>query len=115
MVTFSVATSESWRDKATGERKERTEWHRVTVFSEGLVKVAQSYLRKGSRVMVEGPIRSRKWTDREGVEKYQTGIVLDGFDARLILLDPPPLSQKTAASPQGPVNYGEELNDHIPY
>src|SRR4051812_12029293 len=83
VVTLSIATSESWRDKATGERKEKSEWHRVVVFSEGLCKVAEQYLKKGSKVYVEGAIQTRKWTDQSGVEKYSTEIVLQGFNSTL--------------------------------
>ena len=82
-----VATSENWRDKASGERKERTEWHRVVIFSEGLAKIAQQYLRKGSKVYLEGQLQTRKWTDQSGQEKYSTEIVLQGFNAVLTMLD----------------------------
>ena len=87
VATFSVATSESWKDKATGERKERTEWHNVVVFNEGLVKVAEQYLRKGSKAFVEGELRTRKWTDQSGAERWTTEIVLSQFRGQLILLD----------------------------
>ena len=87
VVNVSVATSESWKDKNTGERREKTEWHRVVIFSEGLAKVAESYLRKGSKVYLEGQLQTRKWQDQSGADKYSTEIVLQGFDAKLILLD----------------------------
>ena len=87
VVNLSVATSESWRDKASGERKERTEWHRVVIFNDNLVKVAESYLRKGSKVYVEGALQTRKWTDKDGIEKYSTEIVLQGFNSTLTMLD----------------------------
>ena len=87
VVNMSVATSESWRDKATGERKERTEWHRVVIFSEGLAKVAEQYLKKGSKVYLEGQLQTRKYTDAQGVEKYSTEIVLQGFNSNLTMLD----------------------------
>jgi single-strand DNA-binding protein len=86
-VRFSVATSETWRDKGTGERKEKTEWHRVLIWSEGLCKVASQYLKKGSKVYLEGSLQTRKWTDQAGVEKYTTEVVLQGFNASLTLLD----------------------------
>jgi single-strand DNA-binding protein len=86
IANLSVATTESWRDKSTGERKEKTEWHRVVIFSEGLAKVAEQYLKKGSRVMIEGQIQTRKWTDQSGVDKYSTEIVLQGFGSNLIML-----------------------------
>jgi single-strand DNA-binding protein len=84
---FSVATSESWKDKESGERKERTEWHRVSIMSEGLVGVAEKYLKKGSKVYVEGKLETRKWTDRDGIERYTTEIVLRPYSGELILLD----------------------------
>jgi len=87
MVNMSVATSESWRDKATGEKKERTEWHRVVIFSEGLAKVAEQYLKKGSKVYLEGQLQTRKYTDAQGVEKYSTEVVLQGFNSNLTMLD----------------------------
>ena len=87
VVNMSVATSESWRDKATGERKEKTEWHRVVIFNEGLAKIAEQYLKKGSKVYLEGALQTRKWTDQQGVEKYSTEVVLQGFNSALTMLD----------------------------
>src|SRR5580693_7839164 len=87
IANLSVATSESWRDKTSGERKEKTEWHRVVIFSEGLAKVAEQYLKKGAKVCVEGQLQTRKWTDQSGVEKYSTEVVLQGFNANLIMLN----------------------------
>ena len=87
VVNMSVATSESWRDKATGERKEKTEWHRVVIFNEGLAKIAEQYLKKGSKVYLEGQLQTRKWTDQQGVEKYSTEVVLQGFNSALTMLD----------------------------
>jgi single-strand DNA-binding protein len=87
VVNLSVATSESWKDKATGERKEKTEWHRVVIFNENLAKVAESYLRKGSKVYVEGQLSTRKYTDKDGVEKYTTEVVLNRFRGELTMLD----------------------------
>ena len=87
IANLSVATSESWRDKATGERKEKTEWHRVVIFNEGLAKVAEQYLKKGAKVYVEGQLQTRKWTDQAGVEKYSTEVVLQGFNSTLTMLD----------------------------
>jgi len=87
IANLSVATSETWRDKATGERKEKTEWHRVVIFNEGLAKVAEQYLKKGSKVYVEGALQTRKWTDQSGVEKYSTEVVLQGFNSNLTMLD----------------------------
>jgi single-strand DNA-binding protein len=87
IANLSVATSENWRDKATGERKEKTEWHRVVIFNEGLCKVAEQYLKKGAKVYIEGALQTRKWTDQAGVEKYSTEVVLQGFNSTLTMLD----------------------------
>ena len=87
IANLTVATSETWRDKNTGERKEKTEWHRVVIFSEGLARVAEQYLHKGSKVYLEGQLQTRKWTDQSGVEKYTTEVVLQGFNSTLTMLD----------------------------
>jgi single-strand DNA-binding protein len=87
IVNLNLATSESWRDKGSGERKERTEWHRVVIFSEGLAKIAQQYLKKGSKVYLEGQLQTRKWQDKDGQDKYSTEVVLQGFNATLTMLD----------------------------
>ena len=87
IANLSIATSETWRDKGTGERKEKTEWHRVVIFNEGLCKVAEQYLKKGAKVYIEGALQTRKWTDQSGVEKYSTEIVLQGFNGTLTMLD----------------------------
>lgn len=87
VANLSVATNERWKDRETGERRERTEWHRIAVFNEGLVRVVENYLRKGSKVYLEGQIRTRKWQDRSGMDRYSTEIVLQGFNAQLQILD----------------------------
>ena len=87
IANLSVATSESWRDKTTGERKEKTEWHRVVIFNEGLCKIVEQYLKKGSKVYLEGSLQTRKWTDKDGNDKYTTEVVLQGFNSSLTLLD----------------------------
>ena len=87
IVNLSIATSENWRDKSTGERKEKTEWHRVVIFNEGLTKVAEQYLKKGDKVFIEGQLQTRKWTDQSGQEKYTTEVVLQGFGSTLTMLD----------------------------
>jgi single-strand DNA-binding protein len=87
IANLTIATSESWKDRNTGERKEKTEWHRVAIFGEGLVNVAKNYLRKGSKVYIEGQLQTRKWADKEGQERYTTEIVLQGFNANLTMLD----------------------------
>ena len=90
VVNLRIATSEQWKDRNTGERKEKTEWHSVAIFNEGLANVAEKYLRKGSKVYIEGALQTRKWTDQAGVEKYSTEIVLQGFNSVLTMLDGPP-------------------------
>lgn len=86
VVNLSIATSESWKDRNTGERRERTEWHRVVIFNEALAKVAQNYLKKGSTVYLEGALQTRKWTDQSGMEKYTTEIVLQRYRGELTML-----------------------------
>ncbi len=87
VVNMSIATSESWKDRNTGERKDRTQWHRVVVFNQGLAKVCENYLRKGSKVYIEGQLETRKWTDQNGVEKYSTEVVLRPYRGELTMLD----------------------------
>ncbi len=87
VVNLSIATSESWRDKASGERKEKTEWHRVVIFNKNLADVAEKYLRKGAKVYVEGQLQTRKWTDKDGAERYSTEVVLQNFRGELTMLD----------------------------
>ena len=87
IANLSVATSETWRDKNTGERKEKTEWHRVVIFNEGLCRVAEQYLKKGAKVYVEGSLQTRKWQDQQGQDKYSTEVVLQGFNSVLTMLD----------------------------
>src|SRR6476661_1099666 len=87
IANLRVATSESWRDKNTGERREKTEWHRVVIFSEGLAKIAEQYLKKGSKVYIEGALQTRKWQDKDGQDKYTTEVVLQGFNSTLTMLD----------------------------
>ncbi|AWM01395.1 single-stranded DNA-binding protein [Bradyrhizobium symbiodeficiens] len=87
IANLSIATSETWRDKNSGERKEKTEWHRVVIFSEPLCKIVEQYLKKGAKVYIEGALQTRKYTDQSGVEKYSTEIVLQGFNSTLTMLD----------------------------
>lgn len=120
ICNLTVATSESWRDKNSGERKEKTEWHRVVIFSEPLCKVAEQYLKKGNKIYLEGSLQTRKWADQAGVEKYSTEVVLQGFNASLVMLD-----GKTTEQPQpqprkpDPITSGiqrkAEMNDDIPF
>jgi len=119
VVNLSVATSETWRDKASGERKERTEWHRVVIFNENLAKVAEQYLRKGAKVYLEGALQTRKWTDKEGAERYSTEVVLQRFRGELVMLD----SRGEGGGARERVGAGEapasfqrdEMEDEIPF
>jgi single-strand DNA-binding protein len=113
---FSIATSETWKDKTTGERKERTEWHRVSVFNEHIVGVVESYLKKGAKVYVEGQLETRKFTDKEGVEKFSTEVVLRPYKGVLTMLD----SAKVRTDAQQPSQQHSdaplpELDDSIPF
>ena len=87
VCNLRLATSETWRDRTSGERKERTEWHRVVIFNDNLVKVAENYLRKGSKIYIEGALQTRKWTDASGAEKFSTEVVLQKFRGELTMLD----------------------------
>ncbi len=87
IANLSIATSDSWRDKNTGERREKTEWHRVVVFNEGLCKVIENYVKKGSKVYLEGQLQTRKWQDQNGQDRYSTEVVLQGFNGNLTMLD----------------------------
>ena len=120
VVNLSVATSESWRDKASGERKEKTEWHRVVIFNENLAKVAEQYLRKGSKVYLEGQLATRKWTDKDGAEKYSTEIVLNRFRGELVMLDARGEGgggARPSGASDAPASFdrGSELDDEIPF
>ncbi|MBE3110138.1 MAG: single-stranded DNA-binding protein [Acidobacteria bacterium] len=87
IANLRVATSDSWRDKATGERREKTEWHRVVIFNENLAKIAEQYLKKGAKVYLEGQLQTRKWEDQSGQERYTTEVVIQGFNGQLTMLD----------------------------
>ena len=87
VVNLRIATSESWKDRATGERREKTEWHSVAIFNEGLANTAERYLRKGSKVYIEGALQTRKWQDQQGQDRYATEVVLQGFNCQLVMLD----------------------------
>lgn len=110
IANFSLATSESWKDKATSERKSRSEWHKVCVFNEGLVKVVKSYVKKGSKLYLEGKIQTRKWADKDGKDQYSTEIVLQGYDCALLMLD-----GKTGAKAEEQNSTPDSLNDEIPF
>lgn len=124
IVSLSIATSETWRDKASGERKERTEWHRVVIFNEGLAKIAEQYLKKGSTVYLEGQLQTRKYTDNSGVEKYSTEIVLQQYRGELTLLggksddqtkfdEVKPAARSAATRPAQ--NFPRDLDDEVPF
>jgi len=123
VVNLSVATSESWRDKASGERKERTEWHRVVIFNENLAKVAEQYLRKGAKVYIEGALQTRKYTDKDGAEKYSTEIVLQKYRGELTMLDGRGDSERSERPAMAGASEGggrssferAELDDEIPF
>ena len=120
LCTFSIATSESWNDKNTGEKREKTEWHRVVVFNEGLVNIIQQYVKKGSNVFIEGQLQTRKWEDKDGIEKYTTEVVLQGFNSTFKMLDnrnsgsvDNNFSQDYAISDSS--NFDSEIDDDIPF
>ena len=118
VVNLSIATSESWRDKASGERKEKTEWHRVVIFNKNLAEVAEKYLRKGSKVYVEGQLQTRKWTDKDGAEKYSTEVVLQNFRGELTMLDGRNGGEGGGGRGAGeaPASFQrDELDDEIPF
>lgn len=119
VANFSVATSESWRDKNSGERKEKTEWHRVVIFSEGLTRVAEQHLRKGSKVYIEGSLQTRKWQDQSGNDKYATEVVLQGFGSTLTMLDGKGDERpaQPAGGPRKPANAPafESADDEAPF
>ena len=116
VVSFSLATSEIWRDKATGERKEKTEWHNISIFNEGLCKVAEQYLKKGSTVYLEGQLQTRKWTDKDGAEKYSTEIVLQQYRGELVMLGGK--GEGTADRPQAaakPASQSFDPDSEVPF
>jgi len=116
VVNLSVATSEKWKDKQSGERKEKTEWHRVVIFNTHLADVAEQYLRKGSKVYLEGSLQTRKWTDKDGIEKYQTEIALQKFNGALVLLSAPPDVRDVGEdAPRAKLPSHSDLDDAIPF
>ena len=136
IVSFSIATTESWRDKSSGERKEKTEWHRIVVFNEGIAKVAEQYLKKGSSVYIEGQLQTRKWADKDGVEKYTTEIVLQNYGGTLTMLGSKPgagdsaggsygggdefgasspMDRPRAASSGAKQTFARDLDDEVPF
>ena len=130
VCSFSLATSETWKDKNTGERREKTEWHRISVFSEGLIRVVQSYVKKGSKLYIEGQLETRKWQDRDGNDRYTTEVVLRGYGGTLTMLDSRNgggggyAQDSVAYGNQGggprpmegpPQDFSQDLDDEIPF
>jgi single-strand DNA-binding protein len=113
IANLNVATSESWRDKNSGERKEKTEWHRVVIFNEGLCKVAEQYLKKGASVYIEGSLGTRKWQDKDGQDRYSTEITLQGFNSTLTMLDGPGGGSRQPASDRD--SYGNPADEDFPF
>lgn len=126
IANFSVATSENWKDKSTGERKEKTEWHRVVVFSPGLVGIIKNYVKKGTKLYLEGQLQTRKWSDSNGVDKYTTEVVLQNYNSSMQIID----SKNSGGNNSGPSNFNnnpstanssntnievEEIDDEIPF
>lgn len=140
IANLRVATSESWRDKQSGERRERTEWHRVVIFSEGLCRIAEQYLKKGAKIYLEGQLQTRKWQDQSGQDRYSTEVVLQGFNSTLTMLDgrsgggsgdfggsssgdfgqSSPMGGSSSGSSgggsqQGEQNFARDLDDEVPF
>ena len=126
IAKFSLATSESWKDKVSNEKKEKTEWHKVVIFSSGLAEISEKYLKKGSLIYIEGQISSRKYTDQSGIEKYITEIVLQGYNCQLTMLDnrgDNPDSSESISSPSFENSFesenkniqGVEIDDDVPF
>ena len=134
IVNLSIATSDTWKDKNSGERKEKTEWHRVVIFNEGLAKVAEQYLKKGSTVYIEGQLQTRKWTDKDGAEKYSTEVVLQNYSGVMTMIGGRPGSGDGASSSYGggdefgssgpmerprtsakPASFNRDLDDEVPF
>ena len=116
IATFSLATGETWKDKNTGEKKETTEWHRVVVFSQGLVSVIKNYVHKGSKLYVEGQLKTRKWTDNNGVDKYTTEIVLKGFNSTIQLLSgKADTNEPKREEPSQVESVSNDIDDDIPF
>jgi len=130
IANLRIATSESWRDRNTGERRERTEWHRVVIFNEGLCKIVEQYVKKGSKVYIEGQLQTRKWTDQSGQDRYSTEVVLQGFNSSLTMLDSRGgggsgggdfggssggYDNGNYGGSQGGGNFNQDLDDEIPF
>jgi single-strand DNA-binding protein len=125
IANLRIATAETWRDKSSGERKEKTDWHTVVIFSEGLCKIVESYVKKGSKVYIEGALQTRKWQDQTGNDRYSTEVVLQGFNCALTLLDgkkddapaerAAPLTESRNSYGGAPAGLSREMDDDIPF
>lgn len=117
LVTFSVATSESWKEKVTGEKKQKTEWHKVVIYNKNLLELVRNYVRKGSKVYIEGSIYTNKWTDKNGVERATTEIVLNNFNGQLILLDSQNKDNQSSSTASFDSNsdFATTLDDEVPF
>lgn len=121
IANFSIATSQRWKDKNSGEQREKSEWHRVVCFSEGLTKIIKQYVKKGSKIYISGALQTRKWTDSNGKDKYTTEIVMQGFDSQLIMLDGKKENNQNASQNNynqdtKPSNYNQdELDSEVPF
>lgn len=114
VANLTLATSEHWKDKASGERKEKTEWHKISVFNEGIVGVIERYIKKGALLFVDGSLQTRKWKDKDGNEKYSTEIVLQGYNCTLTMLDKPD-REPTKHDNEKQNAYQPDLNDEVPF
>jgi single-strand DNA-binding protein len=120
IANLRIATGEAWRDKNTGERREKTEWHRVVIFAEGLTRIAEQYLKKGSKVYLEGQLQTRKWTDKDNIERYSTEVVMQGFGSQLVMLDTKGNGEarednSEPAPPRKPAMAGADDESEIPF
>lgn len=117
IANFSIATSESWKDKMTGDRKDKTEWHRVVCFNEGLVRVIKNYVKKGTKLYIEGQLQTRKWVDNDNQEKYTTEVVLQNYNSNLILLDSrgEAIPNQPGSTNNNPTFDNSDLDDEIPF
>jgi single-strand DNA-binding protein len=117
IANFSIATSESWKDKSTGEKKEKTEWHKISIFSQGLVNIVKQYVKKGSKLYIEGALQTRKWTDDSGAEKYSTEIVLKDYNSTLQILNSMEkgVDKHSTEKSNGYAPQAKDFNDEIPF
>jgi len=115
IASFSLATNESWLDKSTGERKTAVEYHNIVIFNEGLVNVVKNYIKKGSKIYVEGQLKTRKWQDKEGKDRYTTEIVLQGFSGNLIMLDSKSNNSESSNSSESVQDGIDDLDSEIPF